>query len=538
MDIRIDYDFLAWKKIIHERIPFYYAGNINSVVTIVDKYYGKNIEEISHSIGCTINNLTGNFSSILDFGDIIIAFTDRVRSYPVFYKIDSGEVAVSNSIYNLGGSDFDEISVSEIRSTKYVTGKATLYKNIFQLQAGECLIYSKLTLDYSIIKYERYFSDQVFDFNESRMLESLSSSVDSIFTRLVSDLNGREVWIPLSGGLDSRFILCKLLSYGYDRIKTLSYGPKGNHDAKWAKYVANKLSVPWEFINYSRKSSYNFFWSEKRKEYWKMASNGCTVPFMADEQAMHYLTEKYSATDYSDIVVINGQSGDFISGDHVCGNHLLELDPYKTYDSEIVVNAIILKHYGLNKGLNINNQDWIEGKIIDTIGLKPGRYTGELIAKYYELWEMSERQSKHVVNGQRSYDYYGIDWFLPLWEKEMVDFWKKVPYKYKINQNLYKKYLRSNNWFGLFDGFNPSVWQWQGVGMANIPIAKIIELVSGQNTKNKYYELAGYFGRYSHNYAPFGLMKHIRDIDIYGKNPWGRYADQLLLELKKGKNDD
>jgi hypothetical protein len=58
-------------------------------------------------------------------------------------------------------------------------------------------------------------------------------------------------------------------------------------------------------------------------------------------------------------------------------------------------------------------------------------------------------------------------------------------------------------------------------------------MIFGKNRKNRYYELMSYFGRYSHNYAPFGFIDHVKDIDIYGKNPWGKYSDQLILELKK-----
>ncbi len=530
--IIFDKSFLAWKSVENKKHSCY-AGDLLAVDTITNEFSSASFGECVNRVGSIINNIPGNFSSILDLGKNIVAFVDRVRSYPIFYKIEyDGSITISNSAYELYDGPPDNIkAIAEIKMSKYVTGNSTLYKNVFQILPGELLVYSKDTSSLSLVKYERYFSDVVYDSIESDLVDGLSSSVDKIFNRMVSKINGREVWIPLSGGLDSRFILCKLKSLGYDRIRTFSYGPNKNHDAKWAKVVADRVGVPWEFVNYTRKSAYDFFWSDKRKKYWRMASNACTVPFMADELALHYLTKVH---DYSDVVVINGQSGDFISGGHVSGSHLHLLDPQKEYDTEIVVNAIIAKHYMLNNTLNEGNQDWLRDKIRSISGLDNIKHcTGEFISKHYELWEMSERQSKNVVNGQRSYDFYGIDWFLPLWDKEMVDFWKKVPYNYKVNQKLYKQYLRHNDWFGLFNEFDPVVWNWQGASMLNVPVAKAVEMIFGKNRKNRYYELMSYFGRYSHNYAPFGFIDHVKDIDIYGKNPWGKYSDQLILELKK-----
>ena len=44
------------------------------------------------------------------------------------------------------------------------------------------------------------------------------------------------------------------------------------------------------------------------------------------------------------------------------------------------------------------------------------------MADLYEKWEYEERQIKYVVNGQKTYDFWGVDWFLPLWDSEFVKF--------------------------------------------------------------------------------------------------------------------
>ena len=67
------------------------------------------------------------------------------------------------------------------------------------------------------------------------------------------------------------------------------------------------------------------------------------------------------------------------------------------------------------------------------------------------------RQSNYVIQGQRVYDFLNIKWELPLWHDSYLEFWNRVPYKFKLNQELYKDTLLKNNW--------GNVWK-------NIPINK------------------------------------------------------------------
>ena len=63
-----------------------------------------------------------------------------------------------------------------------------------------------------------------------------------------------------------------------------------------------------------------------------------------------------------------------------------------------------------------------------------------------EYLEFENRQTKYVVNCQRIYDFYNLNWLLPLWDKSFIKFWEQVPLKYKIRQKLYKETLQSINY--------------------------------------------------------------------------------------------
>ena len=57
----------------------------------------------------------------------------------------------------------------------------------------------------------------------------------------------------MSGGLDSRLIISKLVEKGYKKILAYSYGLSGKPDSKIASEVCKKLNVKWEHINVSKK---------------------------------------------------------------------------------------------------------------------------------------------------------------------------------------------------------------------------------------------------------------------------------------------
>jgi len=66
----------------------------------------------------------------------------------------------------------------------------------------------------------------------------------------------------------------------------------------------------------------------------------------------------------------------------------------------------------------------------------------ETCANAIEFFDFNERQAKFIVNSVRAYEFFGYEWRIPLWDTELIDFFLKVPIKYRISQNLYKKYAR------------------------------------------------------------------------------------------------
>ena len=86
----------------------------------------------------------------------------------------------------------------------------------------------------------------------------------------------------MSGGLDSRLILSKLVEKGYKKILAFSYGIKGNSDSKIAKKICKKLNVEWQHITTQKSDYYNFFKKTEVVNFFKFSDGLSTVPNFQD----------------------------------------------------------------------------------------------------------------------------------------------------------------------------------------------------------------------------------------------------------------
>ena len=55
---------------------------------------------------------------------------------------------------------------------------------------------------------------------------------------------------------------------------------------------------------------------------------------------------------------------------------------------------------------------------------------------------MEHKVSKFVVNAVRTYEHFGYDWYLPLWDVNLIDYWYSVKLSKRVGAcRLYDKYL-------------------------------------------------------------------------------------------------
>ncbi len=446
---------------------------------------------------------------VIETESLVVAWVDHIRSWPLFYSFQENVFSLSNDARSLkdicGCEQVDPVSCLEFALSGYVAGKRTLFQELNCLQPGEFLIFLKNRKELSVTRFFHYQPVPQMKAKPDENSKHLGDILDQIIVDLIERVNGRPLWIPLSGGLDSRVILCKLHEHGYKNIQTFTYGPKYNFEARYAKKVAKALNVPWMFISPSRKELRASFTSDDRRHYWAFSDGLKAIPSMREFATLLWLVEHKLIP--SDAIFVNGQSGDYITGGHVSKSWFSK-DGHRFDD---LFEIILSKHYDLWKGLKIpthiellkeRTEQWLCRDVQFSFE------TGERMAGLEESWEYEARQICLVVNGQQSYDYFGFDWELPLWEKRLVDFCQGLSFEEKLGQNLYKNYLKNYNYKGLFPHKEPDIWRWPLPMMWVVPLAQLVGLLGGKKNKQNFYALLRYHGHYSNQFYSFPWQTH------------------------------
>ena len=64
----------------------------------------------------------------------------------------------------------------------------------------------------------------------------------------------------------------------------------------------------------------------------------------------------------------------------------------------------------------------------------------EELNNLFEEFDFKERQTKFICNSIRIYDMFGIKWYMPLWNKQLMEFWLTIDLKRKLGRNFYYKF--------------------------------------------------------------------------------------------------
>jgi asparagine synthase (glutamine-hydrolysing) len=396
-----------------------------------------------------IKSVRGHFSIIIFNCSRVFCAVDQVRSVPIFYNYDNNQISITANAAQLSNEpeldlELDNAEAAlEIAMSGYTIGKKTLSVGISQLQAGECILVDENTV--TIYRYYRYSPWNTCNDNKDELKVELTQLLKDMFKSVAESCAGRQIVIPLSGGHDSRLIASGLKEVGFQDVVCFSYGLSNNFEAKAAKKIADKLGYKYVFIPLTLKKQRDYFSQNSFSEFWDMTNTLSNSPVLIDYSAVKQLIEGNHIA--RDAIFINGNSGDFISGGHVAPQH-------KELDLDSFVETIMQKHYSLWKSLRSPKNDKkirIRLKEIITKIMSDYCLSQDDFCAIAESIEWSGRQSKFVTTTQRSYEFHGHEWRLPLWDPLFMEFWEKIPQSYKVNQSLYKEVLYQNNWGNVWD---------------------------------------------------------------------------------------
>lgn len=402
------------------------------------------------SLKSSLLKLNGSFALIAQTPNGLLAAVDRLRSIPLFYGSNQAGFFLSDNaslVRDLcNDTRFDDRSTREFLLTSYVTGSDTLYPNVKQIQAGEMIVVEDYhSPEVDSIRYYRFEHGEYLDKSKDQFYAMMGEVYDRIFERLVRSAQGRRIVVPLSGGLDSRSIVVTLKRLGIQDVLCFSYGPQGNWESKISREVADRLGYPWHFVPSTRRRWSEWFRSESCWIYHLYGSGLTSLAHLQDWPAIWEM-RKTGILEEEDIIV-PGHSADFLAGSHIPVN-LIEKEEVQSQD---LFDAIADKHYTLWnwRETQPDTAYFISGRIRSRLPTTRVKSLDRLV-DLFELWDWQERQAKYIVNSVRVYEFWGYEWRLPLWDNDMMDFWSKVPLRWRINKKLYDSYLE-DKMFPIYD---------------------------------------------------------------------------------------
>lgn len=432
-----------------------------------------------------ITKMTGFFSLVYQNKNQLIASVDHIRSSPLFYGKTDNVFYLSDCAEwvreKVNDLSMDEDAKTEFQLAGYVTGSDTLYKNVKQLQAGECLAFINGELELN--RYYRFLHTEPKNYKEQELLVSLDKVAKESIQRLIKYANGRQIVVPLSGGYDSRLIAALLKETGYENILTFTYGIKGNKEAEYSKKVADALGLKWKFIEYTSELWLKAWQTQERKDYQIIGSGWSSIPHIQDWLAVKVIQEHGIVEPNA--VFVPGHTGDFISGGHI--PKLIFNDLNEKYNIKDVCEFAFIRHYCLvnTELMKVNKSKYLK-KILCDLEVDTIKTACEF-ADAYEKWEWQERQAKFIFNSVRVYEFFGYDWWVPLWDKEFVRFFECLPLELR-NHEWYKQYVQDKYLSNVNEGRSDDLGNASDPGLLKaIADLKVFELLKVRRLLIKFY---------------------------------------------------
>lgn len=514
-----------WESYEANELLVYYRGSKEVVVDVVAELHSSNFS--SREILNILKRYSGSTTAIIIHPKYIIAWVDHIRSWPIFYTERASDNYITDDVSSMNKNNMDihinQGALVEFCTSGYVSGSSTILKDVRCLEPGDLMFYNFDDENVSIYKHFdfRPNNSYVETTNYEAKSDEFEKLLNTIFDEIIEHakkLDAR-IWVPLSAGLDSRLILVKLLERNCTNVGCFTYGPYGNFEASKAKNIARKLSVEWHRVQLTAAEIREIYNDEATQRYINSAFQYKAVPAFGGFFAIFKL-KKLGIFKSGDIV-INGQSGDFISGGHL-SNYLSDQNVAdENIDEQL--KLFINKHYSLLR--NFDDQ-LKKTELYSRLLEKCNQNTNNLL-NILDQYEYNNRQCSYVVNAQRIYENFDLSWELPLWDKRIVNFFETLPLDYRLNQKFYKTFLADKNYFNQFSGSEKNILRFPVQFSWIIIVGKLIHAICGQKIKNEFYRKMKYFGHYSDQYCVYNFQLH-KQLNQFSNNVVGHRVIEVV----------
>jgi asparagine synthase (glutamine-hydrolysing) len=378
-----------------------------------------------------LKSLDGFFSVVIDLPGKIIIASDRLSFFPLFYHHSTDGWKVSDNWYTLIRHKKQVLlnydAFGEFLSAGFVLSNETLEKEIEKTTAASVVILEKSGINRSFI-WSDFLPTEVFSGDFLKLQQGLLKEIEIVSRKLISSLEGRTAVVPLSGGYDSRLIACMLKKAGYQKVVCITYG-RPSYETEISEKVANALGYKWHFIDYSELDYHGYLDDEVFQDYYKYAGRGFSMPYLQEFFAAGELLGKGLIP--RDSVYIPGHSGDWLAGSYI-------LKTIRTNVSRSRLAAHIRDLYFVFAPLRKRQREILKSRIEKSLVFSSKDHISHQgFNELIENWDAREKLPKFIFNSSHVFPFFGQQVRFPLWDKVLIDFFRKAPMHTREGKRLY-----------------------------------------------------------------------------------------------------
>jgi len=454
VSVRLTSPYRTWRSVTRDGFTLYLTGHVFRDLTLLEP-----LDLLTHLLpqpdlaaqGAVLPDafrerlatLNGFFALVLQAPGWTLAAVDRVRSIPLFYRLQPEPVELYDQLTPdhclKSPEDLDAGALTDFLYAGYCTGAATLSRHYHQLEAGH-FFYLPYTrpLRPIVQAYFRFLpssTPEAMPFSE--FAERFVAALDHAFERLRVVAADRPLVVPLSGGLDSRLVAAMLRRKRFANVLCFTYGNPTTSEVQTSKAVADILRYPWRFAPYDSNSWHRWITSERCAAYWKYSSNLSSLPCFQDLPALESLLANKQVPQGG--TLLPGHSGDFLAGSHIP----LSLYRNPSADNSIVATLLLRNHFNLWP-LEQPQATYLKHRVLSHLAALTANCPHLPAYALYEACDFQERQAKYIVNSTRAYEFAACSWWLPLWDSEVISVLLPLPLEARFCQRYYISALREH----------------------------------------------------------------------------------------------